>query len=150
MTEATKRKWDVRLGIIAPILTCLTILIGVVQFNVGEENKVRLEYDLIKQKDTVEFNRKLWLERLNAYRSIAELAGKIIAHTDDAKLSELVRDFSAAYWGTMILVEDKPVEQAMIRFYVEINDFQSGWSDIRRLKVRADELIEACRKSEQK
>jgi hypothetical protein len=72
MTEATKRKWDVGLGIIAPILTCLTILVGVVQFNIGEQNKVRLEYDLIKQKDTIEFNRKLWLERLNAYRSIAE------------------------------------------------------------------------------
>jgi hypothetical protein len=142
MTEATKRKWDVLLGI--------TIIIGVVQFNIGEENKVRLEYELIKEKDTVEFNRRLWLERLNAYRSVAELAGKIIAHIGDDKLDDLVRDFSAAYWGTMILVEDKSVELAMIKFNVEINDFHTGWSNPERLKVRADELITACRKSEEK
>jgi hypothetical protein len=136
MNEATKRRWDVGLGIAGPIVTVAAILIGVWQFNTGESNRATFEHDS-----------KLWLERLNAYRSVAELAGKVVAHVDDAKFADAVRDFTAAYWGTMILVEDKAVEKAMIDFYVEIREFQEGWSSLERLKGRVEELIKACRKS---
>src|SRR6266571_3452179 len=115
MDESTKRRWDVGLGIVAPILTVAAIGIGVWQFNVGESHRVTFEHDS-----------KLWLERLNAYRSVAELAGKVVSHADDAKFADAVRDFTAAYWGAMILVEDKAVEKAMIDFYIEIRSFQEG------------------------
>src|SRR5271166_972624 len=107
MTEASKRLWDVGLGIAAPILAVLGILVGVYQFNAGEENRTRLEHNLVTQKDNLDFHRKLWLERLNAYRSTAEIAGKITAHNSDEKLKDLLSDFTAAYWGAMILVEDR-------------------------------------------
>jgi hypothetical protein len=136
MNEATKRRWDVGLGIIGPILTVAAILVGVWQFNVGESNRATFDHDS-----------KLWLERLNAYRSVAELAGKVVAHADDAKFGDAVRDFTAAYWGTMILVEDKAVEKAMIDFYVEIREFQEGWGSVDRLKGRVEELIRICRQS---
>jgi hypothetical protein len=149
MDESAKRAWDVWLGIVAPILTVVGILIGIWQFNAGEEHKARLEHELVKERDDVDFRRKLWLERVAAYRSVAELAGKITAHAGDDKLNDLTKDFVAAYWGTMILVEDHSVEKAMIDFYVEVVDFRTGWSNESRLKRRADALIKACRHSEE-
>jgi hypothetical protein len=147
MDEERKRDWDIRLGIAGPLLTVSGILVGVWQFNAGERNKVELQYELVKQQDDVEFRRKLWLERLNAYRSVAELAGKIAANADDPKFKDYIRDFTAAYWGTMIFVEDDAVETAMKEFYFEVLDYQNGWSDLARLKIRADLLIKACRRS---
>jgi hypothetical protein len=139
VTEARKRVWDVWLGIAAPILTVVGILVGIHQFNAGEAHK-----------NTIEFERKLWLERLDAYRSIAQLSGKIVTHANDKDFGDLVQQFTAAYWGTMIFVEDKDVEQSMIDFNVEIREFQDGFSSVPRLKERADELIKACRQSLEK
>src|SRR5947207_3261532 len=126
MTEETKRRWDVWLGIVAPVLTVAGLLFGVWQFNRGEENKTHLEYNLIAKKDQVEFQRKLWLDRVSTYRSVAEIVGKIAAHpTKDAKFQQLKESFDGAYWGLMILVEDPAVEKVMIQFHDEIDDFQN-------------------------
>src|SRR5579859_4423065 len=105
MDEESKRRWDVALGIIAPILTVIGLLVGVWQFNRGEENKTRLEYQLLAQKDEIDFKRKLWLERLSTYKSIAEQAGKIAtADKADKSFKELVHTFDVSYWGMMIFV----------------------------------------------
>lgn len=148
MDEESKRGWDVGLGIVAPILTVIGLLLGVWQFNKGEENKTRLEYSLLAEKDKIEFQRKLWLERLSTYKSIAEQAGKI-ATTDksDKAFKGLVQSFDASYWGMMIFVEDPDVERAMIDFHDEIVDYQKGQSNEDRIKLRANELVKACRKS---
>jgi hypothetical protein len=143
MDEESKRRWDVALGIIAPILTVIGLLVGVWQFNKGEENKTRLEYQLLAQKDKLDFERKLWLERLGTYKSIAEQAGNI-ATTDetDKTFKGLVQAYDASYWGMMIFVEDSDVEKAMIDFHVEVVDYDGD-----KLKLRANELVKACRKS---
>jgi hypothetical protein len=148
MEEGSKRNWDVGLGVVAPVLTIVGILVGVWQFNRGEENRTNLEYQLLERKDKIEFQRKLWLERLSTYKSIAAEAGKI-ATTDkkDKRFKELVQNFDAAYWGMMILVEDPDVEKAMVDFHVELTDYQKGLSDGDKVKLRADELVKACRKS---
>ena len=148
MDEGSKRSWDVALGIVAPILTVIGLLVGVWQFSRGEENKTRLEYQLIEKKDTIEFQRKLWLERLSAYKSIAEQAGKI-ATTDkrDKDFKGLIQTFDASYWGMMIFVEDPAVEQAMIDFHDEIVDYEKNQSTENKVKLRADALVKACRKS---
>jgi hypothetical protein len=148
MDESSKRMWDVALGALAPILTIAGLLVGVWQFNRGEINRTSLEYQLLDRKDKIDFERKLWLERLSTYRSIAEQAGKI-ATTDkqDKRFKGYVQAFDASYWGLMILVEDSAVEQAMIEFHVEVVDYQAGRSDGTKLKIRADELAKACRKS---
>jgi hypothetical protein len=143
MDENKKRTWDVWLGIIGPLLTVATILVGVHQFNVGERERQQKQ----AHQEEVDFQRKAWQERMNAYRSVAELAGKVIAHIDDNKGKDAMRDFEAAYWGTMILVEDRGVEKAMVDFFVEIEDYEKGWSTVDRLKVRDDDLIKACQQS---
>jgi hypothetical protein len=143
MDENKKRSWDVALGIIGPVLTVAAILVGVWQFNKGEEH--RQHEQALQSK--IDFDRRAWLERMNAYRSVAELAGKVIAHIDDKKREDAIRDFKSAYWGTMILVEDKEVEESMVKFYIEIQDYENGWSNVDRLKVRDDDLIKACQHS---
>jgi hypothetical protein len=148
MEEATKRNWDIGLGIMAPLLTIAGILVGVWQFNRGEENRTRLEYQLLDRKDKIEFQRKLWLERLETYKSIANLAGRIATvGKQDKEFQNDVHNFDVAYWGLMILVEDPAVEKTMIDFHDEIVDYQAGRSNGDRLKSRADELVTACRKS---
>ena len=147
MNEATKRRWDVWLGIVAPVLTVIGILVGVRQFNAGEENRRELQQKAMVHKDDMDFRRKLWLERLNAYRSVAELSGKIIAQADGEKFKDAVRDLTATYWGAMILVEDAAVEEAMVNFYFALQDFKDGWRTLDQLKIRADQLIKACRRS---
>jgi hypothetical protein len=127
MNEESKRSWDVRLGVVAPILTIIGVLVGVWQFNRGEENKTNLENSHIAQNAQIEFDRKIWLDTVATYRSVAEIVGKIAAHpAKDAKFQELKESFNGAYWGLMILVEDKDVEKAMIRLHDEIDDFDKG------------------------
>lgn len=148
MDEGRKRTWDVGLGLVAPIVTVVGLLVGVWQFNRGEENKTQLEYQLIEKRDKVDFQRKLWLERLSTYKSIAEQAGKI-ASTDktDKQFKQYVRDFNASYWGMMIFVDDPQVEKAMMDFHVDLTDYQLGRGDGDQVKRRAVELVTACRKS---
>lgn len=148
MDEASKRRWEVGIGFAGSVLTVVGILVGVWQFTQGEQNKVRLESALVLRKDEIEFQRRLWLERLTTYRAVAETAGKIVARIDDpATMKEALREFNAAYWGAMILVEDKAVEKAMVDFFVETQDLQRGWGSTDKLKFRANELIQACRRS---
>jgi hypothetical protein len=148
ITEARKRRWDVGIGVASSLITVIGILVGVWQFNRGEENKARLESDLLKARDTLEYKRKLWLERLATYQSVADVAGKIAACSPkDKKLGNLIDTFMAQYWGAMILVEDKDVENAMILFHDEIIDYRAGRSTPDRIKIRANDLGKALRRS---
>ena len=148
MNEDNKRTWDVWLGAVAPLLTVTGIMVGVWQFNVSEDHRRQVERDSIIQKDDVEFRRKLWLERLETYRAVATMAGKIASAPAEKERDKAVSDFEGAYWGTMVLVEDKSVEKAMMDFHYEIRDQSTGWThDPKRLQVRADALAMACRKS---
>jgi hypothetical protein len=148
MDEDKKRLWDVRLGAVAPFLTVIGIIIGVWQFNAGEEHRGSLEATSAIQKDDIEFRRKLWLEKLDAYKAVSTIAGRVIATPPGAVRDKAVQDFTSAYWGAMILVEDKAVEKAMVDFYLELRDEKTGWSrDPDRLKVRGEALIAVCRQS---
>ena len=148
MEENRKWTWDIGLGIVAPVLTVIGLLIGVWQFNQGEENKTRLENQLIEKRDKVDFERKLWLERLSTYKSIAEQAGKIAAaDKSDKRFKQYVQDFNASYWGMLTLVDDPSTEKAMQDFHVDLRDYQLGRDNADQIKRRAVELITACRKS---
>jgi hypothetical protein len=147
MDEDSKRRWDVRLSVVAPLLTVVGILVGVWQFNTGEDNRRQDAATAEEQRDTIAFKRRLWQEKLETYQKVTELAGKIVA-TSGAEQAAAYKDFQTAYWGAMVLVEDKPVEEAMIAFDKEYLDLKSGWTkDTNRLKVRADTLAKACRAS---
>lgn len=151
MTEDQKRIWDVGLGIVAPVLTVAGILVGVWSFIEGDKNKTRLEYKLLAQQSAINFQRELWKEQLNTYKEISKLAGQIAAHDGNAnQFKKLVSQFRTLYWGLMILIEDKLVEEKLIEFNTEIRDFLAGRSNENRLKGRAKKLVEACRESSER
>jgi hypothetical protein len=152
MDEARKRQWDVWLGIVAPILTVAGILVGVLQFNRGENNRVKLENELVVKKDAVEFQRKLWLSRLETYRTLITLAGNIVAaaedeKTADAAFDQLWHDLTAIYWSQSIFVEDADVGQHLRDFYTTVRDFRDEWVDADKVKLKANALAQACRAS---
>lgn len=156
MDEDRKRSWDVWLGIASPIITVTGLLIGVWQFNTGEQNRVKLENDLLIHKDTIEFHRKLWQEKLDTYRSLVTLAGKIASivggpQVDKAKLDPLAQELTAVYWGQTVFVEDPDVAQALKKFHQAVLDYQAGLAGgipaDENVKVTADRLAEACRAS---
>jgi hypothetical protein len=132
----------------SPILTAAALLIGVWQFNQGEQNKARLEASLMIQRDTLEYQRRRFEQRVEVYHDIARLAGAIAARdSPDQRLRELNNEFLAQYWGLALLVQDESVEAAMVRFHDEIADYERGDSDANRIKLRANELVLACRTS---
>lgn len=149
MDESAKRIWDVRLGLAAPMLAVVGILAGVWQFNEGARNQREAEREARVSQSSEEFQRRLWLDKVQSYRQIAELTGQIVASSNVRARTKAIHDFTAAYWGMMILVgEDSKVESAMIAFNNEVRDLQTGWStDADRLKVRANELMLACKHS---
>jgi hypothetical protein len=154
--EARKRYWDVALGIVAPLVTVAGVLVGVWQFNTGERNKVRLENELQTRKDVVEFQRKLWLEKLDACRRMVTLAGKIAAAADQhdghpsakpAIDDDVWRVFTAAYWGQGLFMEDKVVTESLREFYDTVRDFRDDWAKGGTVKVKANALANACREA---
>lgn len=148
MTEVHQRYVDTGVKVLGALLTLVGIFVGIHQFNAGQAARVRTEGALLLKKDEVEFKRKLWLEKLDAYKEVAEIAGMVAANLEnpDQRQAEFKR-FIAAYWGTMILVEEKQVEEAMKNFLLEVQDLEGGWSTGDRVKARADALIRACRAS---
>jgi hypothetical protein len=155
MDEATKRTWDVRLGIFGPIITVAGILVGVWQFNAGEdarrksEQAARLDQiHLEMRKDALEYRRLLRQQQLQTYNTVTTLAGQIAVAPDGPARQTATQTFEAAYWGAMVMVEDPAVQQAMRDFHDELHDEATGLThDPDRLKVRANLLSEACRKS---
>jgi hypothetical protein len=149
--ETDKRKWDVRLSLAGTLATLLTILIGVWQFNAGERSRTELEYQLLDKKDFLETKRQLWLQRVEGYRSIAEISGRLVAQIDNKPGFAAARiDFEKAYWGVMILVEEKPVERAMIDLRLELKDYAEGNSARERVMTQAKTLLDVCRASVEK
>lgn len=147
MDENKKRSWDVRLGIVTPLLTMIGVLVGVWQFNRGEDHRKQEAVAAEIQRGTIGFKRRLWQEKLETYQKVTELAGKLVA-TSGKERDDAYKAFQTAYWGAMVLVEEPKVEKAMIAFDREYRDLRSGWStEPDRLKVRADALARACRAS---
>jgi hypothetical protein len=148
LSEAQKRKWDVRLGLISTFVAVSGFLVGVWQFNQGERNKVKLESTSIQEKDRIDLRRKLWLERLETYRATADTIGSISAHsTRDKDLDKQLRNFENKYWGTMILVEDENVEKAMAKFRDTAQDFRDGFKNADQLRRAADRVVLALKNS---
>jgi hypothetical protein len=155
MNEAEKRAWDVRLGIATPIVAVLGLLAGVWQFNVGEDHRRESETAasltqarLQIEKAQIDYRQLLRQERLAAYTNIATLAGQIAVAPPGRARKKAMQAFEAAYWGAMVVAEDKPVADAMRDFHDELHDEVTGWSkDPARLEIRANLLAAACQRS---
>lgn len=144
MDASEKRRWDARLSLLVPILTILGILVGIWQYNDGQLKASASDL----AKDKLEFERKLWMEKLEACRKISELGGVIASENSTPEERNVaVKRFRASHWGTMVVVEDKIIEKAMIELDTELRDLEGGMSDQGRIRQRVVDLGAACRAS---
>ena len=148
MKEEVYRKWDITVKIVAPILTIIGILVGISQFTQEQENIRKRELELLAANDAIEFKRRVWERQLSAYMDTARVVGEIAVVAErPAPLTAAVDKFYTLYWGNMILLEDPKVREQMIRFHLEVQDYQEGISSVERLKVRAANLVDSLRAS---
>jgi hypothetical protein len=138
LNASAKRLFDTIIGAATPFVAVAGILIGLWQFNVGEQHRA-----------DIEFHRQLFLARLSTYQSIAAISGEIAAATDRKRIRRLAASFDARYWGLMVLVEDKGVATAMREFHEELHDYlyEPAWTNDERLKQKALAVAQACRAS---
>lgn len=148
MTDEAYKKWDLTIKTIAPIITVLGLLVGVWQFTRGQSAQLEREYKLLEEKDRIEFKQRTWAKQVEVYTKVSNVVGRIAAEDlSDDELKKTIGQFYTLYWGDMLYVEDEAVEQAMIDFHVEIQDYLKEIGNRDRLKVRAKQLIEVSRQS---
>lgn len=59
MTEEQKRAWDVRIAGIGPLLTVLTLMVGVRQFRSASDARGEEQAAAARLQDDLQFRRKL-------------------------------------------------------------------------------------------
>jgi hypothetical protein len=121
-----------RLGVL--IIVLVAILAGMRRFTEAEHARAAFE-----------LRSRLWLQKVEACRSLAETAGHLVADADEPAFPEAVRAFQAASWGPMVLVADQPLEKALLDFNLSIAEFQNKRIEAPELKQRAHILISTCR-----
>jgi hypothetical protein len=140
VSSTKKSSWDTVISAAGPLVTVAAILVGVWQFEKGENDRAKES-----------FNQQLFLQRMSACQKVAETSGEIAAtaSASRARRDQIAAKFNAYYWGLMALVEDSGVETAMNEFYYELHDYVIGseWTDENKIKQKALALARACRAS---
>ena len=138
-----KKSWDGILRLLSPpILTLITVIVGMVMF-ICEQ---RYQTKLLVMANAIEFEQSVWKQQVDAYSSIAVVAGKFATNPIEAVANqELVQEFRSLYFGAVGLVQNELVEKETIKFNLEIHDSMRDLSNSSRVKRRALDLIEACR-----
>ena len=139
MTEKNYPIFELIIRIIGAVVTVAGVLIGIYQYS-----------DQKAHNDELEFRRKMWEKRADAYSDIGNIVASIVTNNVDTSLQRLNTEFLKRYWGTLVLVEDSLVEQSMIKFKNEVNDKLKGYIDINdtnRLRLAGYDLMKTCQKS---
>lgn len=148
MNEERHRKWDITIKAVAPIVTVLGLFVGIWQFTRSQSAQLEREYALLGEKDRLEYKRRTWEKQAEVYTKVSNVVGRIASQDlTETELNKLLTEFYSLYWGDMIYVEDKKVEDAMKDFHLEIQDYLKHISDRDRVKIRAKMLVDAFRES---
>ena len=73
--------------VITLVGTILTVIFGVHNFNKGQEQNTLLQYSLIKSKDSVDFNNKLWEKKAAVFTELSKSIGEIISTSNGDSLA---------------------------------------------------------------
>jgi hypothetical protein len=124
ITAPGKKKTDIKgaiettIKIIAPVITIAGLLVGVWQFSNQQT-----------YNDKMEFKRKVWEKRLDAYTEIADIMSKIVTETKREKVDSLSGKFEQLYWGKLPLFEDSLVEKSLKNFQELLQDAKENIED---------------------
>ena len=86
--------------------------------------------------------------RINNYKGIIDITGKIVNTQDNDSLTKLSNQFMEIYWGYYMLVNDSMVIKEMKRFKFELEDKIKGNNNVftDKYKTIGKELIQSCQK----
>jgi hypothetical protein len=110
---------DTVIKITAPILTFLGLIIGIGEFNLQQSNNNKLE-----------FKRRMWDKRFEAYSSLSDIISSIIIEKDTKSLDSLSRNFEKLYWGKLPLFSDPIVLSALSDFRNALRDKLNNIIDV--------------------
>lgn len=132
MAEITFESW---LKIIPLVGGVIAFIWGVVQFSIVQHEQA--ETRLIEA-------RRPFLERqLNLYTEATKAASTLATSSKSVEVETATEKFWALYYGELAMVEDKKVEDAMVRLGKALQAKESATS-IRKSSLR---LAHACRES---
>lgn len=155
MTEDEKRRWDVRLATLGPLLTVVTIIVGIWQVNREARDRLEQQTRLAQVQDDLQFRRKLWTDEMERCREATQLAARIAAEAEfGTRPMNLIKDWMTSYWSVALAIDrskplDKAVETALMEYRADLEDLlKGGYEDeiSTRLKVHSHALGEACAK----
>lgn len=138
---SSERRWipkvDSILKFMPSILTIIGIWIGVWQFVTG-----------LDHSNAQEFKRNVWKERNHAYKELGQVIAALVNSTDSLALFNQQTDaFLRLYWGILPLIQDDEVENALVKFNVEISYFQHGESHKDSLRIKGYRVMKTCQQS---
>lgn len=148
MKEGRYRKWDTLVKLVTTVLSIIALFVGIWQFSAQQKNITLLEYDLIARKDSIDFRKKLWENKVSVYTAVCTTTGELLSTIDDSILfDKALFDFEKLYYGQTTFVEDTLVEDHLIDFRLACYDYKKGMISPWDLKKEGLALIKACKAS---
>jgi hypothetical protein len=143
MAFSEKDKWEVRFGFIGAVFGGLSIIVSVFIYLHGNDAALRKEHDLIAAQRNIDYERQLWNEMRATYKELAQTLGRMAAELDAAgSFSNAARrDFNAAYWGALILVEDEAVQFEMVKLRNDLRDLEHSRISQDKIKLRIERIV---------
>jgi len=154
-------KLEAMLKIFTPILTLLTVVVGVYQFNTGQrENKTRelnmrqLEIDKMNNQLNREILAKFKDNQNKIYTEAMSTIGYLITHQDPTqeRYKEALNRFNQLYWVELSSVATEAVNNKLLVFQniltnLQNNDFRGFDKKVFDLREAAAAVAEAMRES---
>ncbi|QDK77744.1 hypothetical protein EXU85_03690 [Spirosoma sp. KCTC 42546] len=128
---------DTYIKVAGPVLTAIGLILGAWQFQYQQG-----------ANDEQEFKRRIWEKRLDAYMTIGELTGKLIATPAPSRqFDSLQHHFEQLYWGKMPLFENDSIAYRMklVSEELQMLQMQQGYKSV--LKQRSLLLMQTCQQS---
>jgi hypothetical protein len=132
--------------IVPLIIAALGFVWGVYQYFQGQKvraEQIKLDQDREAVQRRIEARRPFLEKQLTLYTEASIAAATIATSNDAAAIAKAKTRFHELYWGELALVEDSPVEQAMMGFGRGL-DQGADQAELQQLSLK---LAVACRDS---
>ena len=129
--------YDVFIKITPAIISILGFIFGVYQFNKQQSKNSQEEFD-----------RRMFSNSLESYSKMTQIVGKMTVlqiPKDSTKYDSLQTEFDETYWGSLLLLQQDNVRQALRELKAEIVDVRLSKGSIENIRLRQDYLSEQFR-----
>ncbi len=160
-TPAKPAIFDHILKVLTPLLTLITVIVGVYQFNKGQKENKEKEFN-IRKLETEKMNNQLNREILSKfkenqnkiYSEAMDVIGFLATNTDyqTKEYQEKLNRFNQLYWVGLSFVATKEVETELLKFQtilknLQVNDYRNIDDKLFDLQEAAESIANAMKNS---